>query len=54
MAILQIRHMGDPVLRKKAKPVSELTGEIDKLIEDKTETMYINQGLGLAANQVGV
>jgi peptide deformylase len=46
--------MGNPVLRKKAKPVSELTGEIDKLIEDMTETMYINQGLGLAATQVGV
>ena len=54
MAVLQIRHMGNPVLRKKAKPVSELTGEIDKLIEDMTETMYINQGLGLAATQVGV
>ena len=55
MAVLQIRHMGDPVLRKKAKPVNELiTGEIDKLIEDMTETMYLNQGLGLAANQVGV
>lgn len=54
MAVLQIRHMGDPVLRKKAEPVSELTGEIDKLIEDMTETMYLNQGLGLAANQVGV
>ena len=54
MAVLQIRHMGNPVLRKKAKPVSELTGEIDKLIEDMTETMYINQGLGLSATQVGV
>jgi len=54
MAVLQIRHMGDPVLRKKAGPVSELTGEINKLIEDMTETMYLNQGLGLAANQVGV
>ena len=54
MAVLQIRHIGNPVLRKKAKPVSELTGEIDKLIEDMTETMYINQGLGLAATQVGV
>jgi len=46
--------MGNPVLRKKAKPVSELTGEIDKLIEDMAETMYINQGLGLSATQVGV
>ncbi len=54
MAVLQIRHIGNPVLRKKAKPVSELTGEIDKLIEDMAETMYINQGLGLAATQVGV
>lgn len=54
MAVLQIRHMGDPVLRKKAKPVSEFTGEIEKLIGDMAETMYLNEGLGLAATQVGV
>ena len=54
MAVLQIRHMGDPVLRKKAVPVEEFTPEIKKLIEDMIETMYIGQGLGLAANQVGV
>ena len=54
MAVLQIRHMGDPVLRKKAAPVEEFTAEIGKLIEDMIETMYIGQGLGLAANQVGV
>lgn len=54
MAVLQIRHMGDPVLRKKAKPVDEVTGEIDRLIEDMTETMYAGEGLGLAAIQVGV
>jgi peptide deformylase len=54
MAVLQIRHMGDPVLRKKARPVDEVTGEIARLIEDMTETMYLGEGLGLAATQVGV
>ena len=54
MAVLQIRHMGDPVLRKKAKPVDEPIEEIDRLIEDMIETMYLGEGLGLAATQVGV
>jgi peptide deformylase len=54
MAVLQIRHMGDPVLRKKARPVDEVTGEIDRLIEDMAQTMYLGEGLGLAATQVGV
>ncbi|MFH1068746.1 MAG: peptide deformylase [Candidatus Glassbacteria bacterium] len=54
MAIRQLRYMGDPVLRKKARPVEEVTDETRTLIDDMIETMYISEGVGLAANQVGV
>jgi peptide deformylase len=52
--ILKIRKYGDPVLREAAEPVAEVDDEIVKLIENMTETMYAAEGLGLAANQVGV
>ena len=54
MAVLRIRYLGDPVLRKKAEPVSDVDEELDGLIEDMIQTMYANQGVGLAAPQVGV
>jgi len=54
MAIRKIRIYGDPVLRKIAEPVEEITGEIRDLAQDMLETMYENGGVGLAANQVGV
>jgi len=41
-------------LRKKAEAVSEVTEEIRELIRDMKETMYISQGIGLAAPQLGV
>ena len=46
--------MGDPVLRERAAPVQELTDEIRQLIEDMFDTMYAEEGVGLAAPQVGV
>ena len=54
MAILEIRKYPDPVLRRKAKPVTEITPEIQKLIDDMIETMYAAPGVGLAAPQVGI
>jgi peptide deformylase len=54
MAILKIRTNPDPVLRKKAKKVSSLDGSVQKLIDDMIETLEDSQGVGLAANQVGV
>lgn len=54
MAILQIRHYPDPVLKKKAQPVTEFTAELRQLAGDMTETMYAAPGVGLAAPQVGV
>ncbi len=52
--ILKMRYYGDPDLRKKAEPVSELTEEIRKFARDLLETMYAENGLGLAATQVGI
>ena len=54
MAKLAVRIMGDPILRQRAPEVTEVTPEIRKLIEDMFETMYAEEGVGLAAPQVGV
>jgi peptide deformylase len=54
MSVRELRYMGDPVLREKAAPVQELTAEIRQLIEDMFDTMYAEEGVGLAAPQVGV
>lgn len=54
MAVLPIRIFPDPVLRKRAEPVDEITPDIRRLIDDMAETMYDAPGVGLAANQVGV
>ncbi|MFN2636348.1 MAG: peptide deformylase [Gemmatimonadaceae bacterium] len=53
MSILDIRVLGDPVLRKPTKPVKDITDELRKLIADMFETMYAAEGIGLAAPQVG-
>ncbi|HEX6971842.1 MAG TPA: peptide deformylase [Limnochordia bacterium] len=54
MAVLTIRLEGDPILRRKAKPVPAVTKRIAKLVRDMRETMYAAEGIGLAAPQVGV
>ncbi len=54
MAILEIVKYGDPVLRKKAEPVTEITEEVKRLAEDMLETMYAAPGVGLAGPQVGI
>ena len=53
MSILDIRVLGDPVLRKQTKRVTEVTDELRQLIADMFETMYAAEGIGLAAPQVG-
>lgn len=52
--MLKICKYGDPVLKKKAKPVKEIDEKIKKLISKMLNTMYAAPGIGLAANQVGV
>ncbi|NVK20108.1 MAG: peptide deformylase [Methylocystaceae bacterium] len=54
MAILPILTAPDPVLKKKAEHVEEVTDEIRALLDDMVETMYDAPGIGLAAPQVGV
>jgi peptide deformylase len=54
MTVLQIRVMGDPVLREKARPVERFDRSLQRLASDMIETMYEAHGVGLAAPQVGV
>ena len=54
-APLQLRYYGDPVLRKRAEPVAEITDAEHQLAEQMLETLYATgNGIGLAATQVGV
>lgn len=50
--ILEITQYGNPILRKKCRPVREVTEEHRKLAEDMIETMVYAQGVGLAAPQI--
>jgi peptide deformylase len=54
MAVLSIRKYGDPLLRRRAQPVREVTEELRRLAEDMVDTMYDEAGIGLAAPQIGV
>ena len=48
-----ICNFGDPVLRRKATPVSDFDEDIATLAADMFETMYAARGIGLAAQQIG-
>ena len=55
MALRNLVIEGDPLLRKKSRPVDEITPRIIKLLDDMADTMYYeNRGIGIAAPQVGV
>lgn len=54
MAVRNIRTNDDEILRKKSKKVDEINDRIRTLIKDMKETMYLADGVGLAAPQVGV
>ena len=54
MAIRNLRYEGDPILRKTSKEVKEITPRIRELIDDMLKTMYEDNGVGLAAPQVGI
>lgn len=54
MAIRNIREIGDDILTKKCKEVTEMTARNRELIEDMLDTMYESNGVGLAAPQVGI
>ncbi len=52
--ILTIVKYPDPILSQPGEPVTEFNAELRKLVADMFETTYANQGVGLAAPQVGV
>lgn len=54
MAILPLVIAPDPRLNIRSQPVEEVTDKTRKLAEDMLDTMYANNGIGLAAVQVGV
>jgi len=52
--MLEVRLLGDPVLRQRAEEVDSIDDELRALAEEMFETMYTSEGIGLAAPQVGV
>jgi len=53
MSSLTIRTYPDPVLKGECAPVETITDKVRRLLDDMAETMYLNNGIGLAAPQVG-
>jgi peptide deformylase len=53
VSILDIRVLGDPILREETTPVEQVTDELRLLARNMFETMYLAKGIGLAAPQVG-
>ena len=51
--ILDLRVLGDPILRQETRVVESVTDELRHLIDDMFETMHRARGIGLAAPQVG-
>ena len=54
MAVLPVRLLPDPVLRRQATPVEAVDGSVRQLLDDMLETMYNAPGIGLAGPQVGI
>lgn len=54
MALREILHYPEPLLKQKSVPVTEFNDELKQLADDMVETMYAAPGVGLAAPQVGV
>lgn len=53
MSVLDIRVLGDPILRAETSPVEQITDALRTLAKDMFDTMYLAKGIGLAAPQVG-
>lgn len=54
MAVLDVLTFPDERLRTKAEPVAEVNDDIRKIVDDMFETMYAENGVGLAATQVNI
>ena len=51
---LQVIHYPHPVLRHRSKPIKKVDAELRHLVAEMFELMYEHEGVGLAANQVGL
>jgi peptide deformylase len=54
MAVLKITEFPERVLKEVGEPVEEFGAELERLVSDMFETMYADEGVGLAAPQVGL
>ena len=54
MSIKRILHYGEESLREPSKEVHKVSKKITELVRDLFDTMYANNGVGLAAPQIGV
>lgn len=54
MALRNVIKVGDELLRKKSKPVTKFDENLWVLLDDMKETMHKNNGMGLAAPQIGI
>src|ERR671926_1220207 len=54
MALMRITEFPERVLKEVGEPVERFDGELEKLVADMFETMYAEEGVGLAAPQVGL
>ena len=54
MAILEVKKIPDPVLRKETQPVEKFDEALQQLIDNMVDTMRDEPGVGLAATQVGI
>ena len=54
MAILDVLRFPDERLRTVAAPVETITPELQQIVDDMFETMYAEEGIGLAATQVDI
>ncbi len=54
MTVHAIRIAGDPVLHNPTREITEFDDQLHTLVDDMFETMYAAEGVGLAANQIGL
>lgn len=54
MSVLQVVHFPDERLRTVAKPVVDVNADIQRIVDDMFDTMYEEEGIGLAATQVDI
>ena len=52
--MLQMKLCGDPILRQRCAPVADITPELLSIMDEMVEMMRAQNGVGLAAPQVGI